>query len=74
MKEESFLEKYGIKKADAKAGEEVQVLKYKSYADLIKGEAGKKDTITFGTSIIGRGTTIKTNDDIDEKGRNPCYS
>lgn len=56
-----FQEKYGIPKTkmryiDEKTGKEVDV----SYADFIKGESGKENTITLGTSIIGRGTTIKT--------------
>lgn len=78
-----FQEKYGVAKSkmryiDEKTGKEVDV----SYADFIKGEAGKENTITLGTSIIGRGTTIKTekpkkdengnrinpNKTVDEKG------
>lgn len=35
---------------------------------MIKEEAGKDNTITLDTSIIGRGTTIKTSDKINESG------
>lgn len=53
----AFLEKYGV---DKKA--------YKNYKSLIKKESGKPDTITLGTSILGRGTTIKTSKDVDKVG------
>lgn len=54
---EEFLEKYGV---DKKA--------YRNYKSLIKKESGKPDTITLGTSILGRGTTIKTSKDVNEIG------
>lgn len=67
-----FQEKYGVPKSkmryiDEKTGKEVDV----SYADFIKGEAGKENTITLGTSIIGRGTTIKTEKPKKEDKDNP---
>lgn len=52
-----FQEKYGVEKTA-----------YKDYASLIKSESGKENTITLGTSIIGRGTTIKTSGEIDNRG------
>ena len=52
-----FEEKYGVGKKE-----------YKDYKSLIKKEAGKPDTITLGTSILGRGTTIKTSKDVNEVG------
>lgn len=52
-----FKEKYGVDKKQ-----------YKDYKTLIKNESGKENTITFGTSILGRGTTIKTSKDIDKSG------
>ena len=54
---EEFKNIYGVEKSQ-----------YKDYAQLIKTESGKENTITIGTSIIGRGTTIKTKDDVNEKG------
>ena len=68
LDDEKFKEKFGIEKSQAKIGDKIKVDRYKKYSDLIKNEAGKKNTITFGTSIIGRGTTIKTKDEIDGKG------
>ncbi len=55
LTDKEFQDKYGVPKTQ-----------YKSYADLIKIEAGKENTITLGTSIIGRGTTIKTGKDIND--------
>lgn len=52
-----FKEKYGVSK---KA--------YESYESLIKNESGKANTITLGTSIIGRGTTIKTSKEVNDAG------
>lgn len=52
-----FKAKYGVDKKQ-----------YKDYKSLIKNESGKENTITFGTSILGRGTTIKTSKDINAKG------
>lgn len=52
-----FIEKYGV---DKKA--------YKDYKSLIKKESGKPNTITLGTSILGRGTTIKTSKDVNKAG------
>lgn len=57
LKNDQFKEKYGV---DKKA--------YKDYKTLIKNESGKPNTITFGTSILGRGTTIKTSKDVDKSG------
>lgn len=57
LRDEQFKAKYGV---DKKA--------YQDYASLIKNESGKEGTITLGTSIIGRGTTIKTSDEIDDNG------
>ena len=54
---EAFKDKYGVEKGT-----------YKNYADLIKFESGKEGVITLGTSIIGRGTTIKTDKAIDKAG------
>ena len=66
LSNQEFEEKYGIHKTkiDEKTGNEVYT--YKTYADFIKNEAGKENTITIGTSIIGRGTTIKTSDDVNK--------
>ncbi len=52
-----FIEKYGVNK---KA--------YKDYKSLIKKESGKPNTITLGTSILGRGTTIKTSKSVNDVG------
>lgn len=57
LSDEEFNTKYGVSKEE-----------YKDYASLIKKEAGKENTITLGTSIIGRGTTIKTSDEINKNG------
>lgn len=57
MPDDKFADKYGVAKRV-----------YRKYSDLIKNESGKEGTITLGTSIIGRGTTIKTSDDIDDRG------
>lgn len=57
LKPREFKTKYGVTK-DA----------YKNYKTLIKNESGKKDTITLGTSILGRGTTIKTSKEINDAG------
>ncbi len=57
MRDDAFKEKYGVGKGT-----------YVKYSDLIKKESGKKDVITLGTSIIGRGTTIKTSKDINKAG------
>lgn len=57
MTDNDFQAKYGVAK-DA----------YKKYEDFIKIEAGKENTITLGTSIIGRGTTIKISDEINKAG------
>ena len=57
LNNEQFKAKYGV---DKKA--------YKDYKSLIKNESGKPNTITFGTSILGRGTTIKTSKDVDKSG------
>lgn len=55
LNRDEFVAKYGVEK---KA--------YKNYKTLIKNESGKKDTITLGTSILGRGTTIKTSKEINK--------
>lgn len=52
-----FKNKYGVEKDQ-----------YKNFKTLIKNESGKENTITFGTSIIGRGTTIKTSKEINDAG------
>ena len=57
LNNDQFKEKYGV---DKKA--------YKDYKTLIKNESGKPNTITFGTSILGRGTTIKTSGEVDDNG------
>lgn len=57
LKSTEFKQKYGVDKKQ-----------YKDYKTLIKNESGKAGTITFGTSILGRGTTIKTSKDIDKSG------
>lgn len=57
LNSEQFFEKYGVDKKE-----------YKNYKSLIKKESGKPDTITLGTSILGRGTTIKTSKDVDNVG------
>lgn len=57
LTDELFKSKYGVEK-------EV----YGNYAELIKKESGKKDRITLGTSIIGRGTTIKTSGEVNGAG------
>ena len=67
LDDEEFTKKYNKRKDELKAGEFVNVGVYKSFADYVKGESGKSDTITLGTSIIGRGTTIKTSSTINGK-------
>ena len=57
LKPKAFREKYGV-----------DVDAYKDYKSLIKNESGKKNTITLGTSILGRGTTIKTSKAVDFNG------
>lgn len=54
---EEFHSKYGVSKEE-----------YKEYADLIKIESGKSNVLTLGTSIIGRGTTIKTSKEVNGNG------
>ncbi len=57
LSNEDFSKKYGVNKDD-----------YGKYSDLIKKESGKGNVITLGTSIIGRGTTIKTSKEINGMG------
>ena len=57
LTQQQFSNKYGVSKEQ-----------YNQYADLIKAESGKENVITLGTSIIGRGTTIKTSDEINSQG------
>ena len=49
LTDQEFNNKYG----------DVDKNKYKKYADFIKYEAGKENTVTIGTSILGRGLDIK---------------
>lgn len=57
LKSAAFKKKYGVDKDT-----------YKTYESLIKNESGKANTITLGTSILGRGTTIKTSDEVNDAG------
>lgn len=57
LSDEEFEKIYGVEKGQ-----------YKDYAELIRGESGKEGVITLGTSIIGRGTTIDTTEEIDGAG------
>lgn len=61
-------DKENLKSTEFKAKYGVDKKQYKDYKTLIKNESGKAGTITFGTSILGRGTTIKTSKDIDKSG------
>ena len=57
LKATVFKKKYGVDKDT-----------YATYESLIKNESGKENTITLGTSILGRGTTIKTSDKVNDAG------
>ena len=57
LDDDIFRAKYGVEKGQ-----------YKDYKSLIKNESGRIGTITLGTSILGRGTTIKTTDRVNENG------
>lgn len=58
----NFEEIYGCSKEKA-------IKEYKrEYNKFITGESGEKDVITIGTSIVGRGTTIKVSDIAKENG------
>ena len=57
LDDDVFRAKYGVEKGQ-----------YKDYKSLIKNESGKIGTITLGTSILGRGTTIKTSDRVNNNG------
>ena len=57
-----FVEKYGPVKDDDK------VFPADNFSGYIKHCSGKEGNIIVGTSIIGRGTTIKTNDAVQDKG------
>lgn len=54
-----FKQKYGIDKTAAKSS---------TFQDFIKNHSGQTNNIIVGTSIIGRGTTIKTNKDVEKAG------